>query len=303
MDLKKFLFHNLYCPVNENVSLAQYCTFGAGGTAEYLVAPSNVSDIVLLMQARKQYQFPLYYLGGGSNVLFSDVEGIVVHSTGFRSLNYIECERNKIIIEVGSGYPLVSIVKESLTMGFSGFEFAVGIPGTVGGAVIGNAGTSIKSIGELLLWVECVTPDGSVEKLDSKDIKSSYRYSSLSDKGCFITKCAFEVQREDISKLGLLREKSLEYLSMRSNQPLSRKSAGCIFKNPVNDFAGKLLDESGCKGMRVGGAVVSEMHANFCINSYNASVLDIKELVYKCRDTVYKKKGILLDFEVKMFGF
>ena len=299
VNLREFLFKNLSCPIKENASLAQYCTFGSGGAAEFLVAPSDVSDVVKIMLAGKQYQFPLFFLGGGSNVLFSDVKGVVILSSGFRSLDYKE-ERDRIIVEAGSGYPLRSIVKESLKRGYSGLEFAVGIPGAIGGAVIGNAGTQGADIGSLLLWVECVTPDGSVVRLDAKDIKSGYRYSSLSETGCFITKCAFEARRGDV---GLIREKCLEYWSKRSKQPFTCKSAGCIFKNTENISAGKLLDESGCKGMRVGDAAVSELHANFCINLGNANALDIRELIYKCRDIVYEKKGILLDFEVKMLGF
>jgi len=301
MSFKETLFHSLLCPIKENVSLAQYCTFGTGGTAKFLVAPSDVSDIIKIMIARKQYQFPLFLLGGGSNVLFSDVDGIVILSSGFRSLDYYECkERNKIIIEVGSGYPLKSVVNESLKRGYSGFEFAIGIPGTVGGAVIGNAGTRGENIGKLLLWAECVTPDGRTVRINSKDIRNGYRYSSLSEGNCFITKCAFEAKLEDI---GLIREKFLVYWRARSNQPYLRKSAGCMFKNPINDSAGRLLDESGCKGMRVGDAAISELHANFCVNLGNASALEIKELIYKCRDIVYEKKEIILDFEVKMFGF
>jgi UDP-N-acetylmuramate dehydrogenase len=291
----------LCCSIQENVSLAKYCTFGTGGRAEFLVAPSDALDVIKIMHARVQYRFPIFFLGGGSNVLLSDIEGVVILSTGFSSVNYYESkERNKIIIEAGSGLPLVSIVKESLRRGYTGFEFAVGIPGTIGGAVIGNAGAQGEDIGKLLLWAECVSADGSIIRIDSKDIKSGYRYSSISEKGCFITKCAFEAACGDVE---LIREKCLEYWRRRSNQPFLGKSAGCIFKNTEYYSAGKLLDECGCKGMRIGDAAISEMHANFCVNLGNACVADIKELIYKCRDIVYKKKGILLDFEVKMFGF
>ena len=301
MGLREFLFQNLSCSIKEKVSLAQYCTFGAGGAAEFLVAPQDVSDIIKIMDAGKQYQFPLFFLGGGSNVLFSDVEGVVVLSSGFRSLNYYDAkEGNKAIVEAGSGYPIRSIVKESLKRGCSGFEFAVGIPGTIGGAVMGNAGAQGADIGSLLLWVECVAPGGSVVKLSAKNIVNSYRYSSLGEEGCFITKCAFEVRHKDIR---VIRENCLEYWNKRSKQPFTSKSAGCIFKNAKNISAGKLLDECGCKGMRVGDAAISELHANFCINLGNASALDIKELIYKRRDIVYENKGILLDFEVKMLGF
>jgi UDP-N-acetylmuramate dehydrogenase len=297
--LKESLFRDLSCPIEENVSLAQYCTFGAAGTARFLIAPSDVTDVIKIMLARKQYQFPLLFLGGGSNVLLSDIDGVVILSSGFRGVNYYK-ESNRIIVEAGSGHHLKSVVKESLRRGYSGFEFAVGIPGTVGGAVIGNAGTQREVVGRLLLWVECVTPDGSIMRLDSKDIESSYRFSSLSEKGCYITKCAFEITYGDIE---LIRKKCLEYWSRRSNQPFLYKSAGCIFKNTENDSAGKLLEESGCKGMRVGDAAISELHANFCVNLGNASAFDIRKLICKCRDIVYEKKGILLDFEVKMFGF
>jgi len=301
VTLKELLFRDLCCTIKEKVSLATYCTFGAGGSAKFLIAPSDALDVVKVMHTRKQHQFLLFFLGGGSNVLLSDIDGVVILSSGFSSVIYNECkETNEIIIEVGSGCPLKYIVRESLKRGYSGFEFAVGIPGTIGGAVIGNAGVQGEDICKLLLWVECVQPDGSIMRIDKKDIKSGYRYSSLSEKGCFITKCAFKATFGDI---GLTREKCLEYWSRRSNQPFMEKSAGCIFKNPSGASAGKLLDECGCKGKRIGDAVISEQHANFCINLGNASVFDIKKLIYECRDIVYEKKGILLDFEVKMFGF
>jgi UDP-N-acetylmuramate dehydrogenase len=300
MDSRELLFQDLCCSIQENVSLAQYCTFGTGGMAKFLVAPSDATDVIKIMRARVQHRFPLLFLGGGSNVLLSDVEGVVILSTGFKSVSYYKCnERNKIIIEAGGGHPLKSIVNESIKRGYRGFEFAVGIPGTIGGAVIGNAGAQGEDVGKLLLWAECVSADGSIIRIDSKDIESGYRYSSLSEKGCFITKCAFEVTCGDV---GPIREKSLEYWRRRSNQPFLYKSAGCIFKNTEYYSAGKLLDECGCKGRRVGDAVISELHANFCVNLGNASVADIKKLIYECRDIVYEKKGILLDFEVKMFG-
>jgi len=299
LNLSELLFRDLSCSIKENVSLAQYCTFGAGGKAKFLIIPSDVSDVIKIMLAWKRYQFPLFFLGGGSNVLLSNIEGVVILSSGFKSIHY-EYNEDRIIVEAGSGYPLKSIVRESLKRGHEGFEFAIGIPGTVGGAVMGNAGTQGVDICKLLSWVECVVPDGSVVRLESKDIKSGYRYSSLSESGCFITKCAFEIRQGNI---GLVREKSLEYWRIRSNQPFLHKSAGCIFKNAINYSAGKLLDECGCKGMRIGDAAISELHANYCINIGNASALEIRELIYECRDIVYKKKGILLDFEVKMFGF
>jgi UDP-N-acetylmuramate dehydrogenase len=301
VTLKGLLFRDLSCTIKENVSLAQYCTFGTGGTAKFLVAPLHVYDVIKIMLAKEQYRFPLVFLGGGSNVLLSDIEGVVVLSSGFSSVNYYENrETNKVIIEAGSGYPLKSVVKESLKRGYTGFEFAIGIPGTVGGAVVGNAGTQGEDVNRLLLWVECVMPDGSVKRIDSKDIVSGYRYSSFSNNGCFIIKCAFMVSFGDIEQV---KEKCLEYWSKRSKQPFTYKSAGCIFKNTENDSAGRLLEESGFKGKRIGDAAVSEQHANFFINLGNASALDIKKLIYECRDIVYEKNGITLDFEVKMFGF
>ena len=301
MNIRELLFRNLTCPIKENISLAEYCTFGAGGTADFLIAPSDIQDVIKIMRTKKQYGFPLFFLGCGSNVLLSDLKGVVILSSGLCSANYYECnESNKIIIEADSGHLLKSVVKESLKKGYSGFEFAVGIPGTIGGAVVGNAGTQGEDIGRLLLWVECVTPDGDITRIDAKDIKSGYRYSSLSEHDYFITKCAFEVLHKDTKHV---RDKCLEYWSRRSNQPMSCKSAGCIFKNTEKYSAGKLLDESGCKGKRIGDAVISELHANICINIGNASVSDIRNLIYECRDIVYENKGILLDFEVKMLGF
>ncbi|MCL1876204.1 MAG: UDP-N-acetylmuramate dehydrogenase [Synergistaceae bacterium] len=301
MDLRELLSRNLSCPIEENVSLAKYCTFGTGGKAKYLISPYSALDVVRIMNAREQYHFPLFFLGNGSNVLLSDIEGVVILSSGFNYADYYECkEKNKVIIEVGSGHLLKSVVKESIRRGYKGFEFAVGIPGTVGGAVVGNAGAQGIDVSRLLLWVECVTTDGAVIRMDSNDIVSGYRYSSLSESGCFITKCAFEAASGDVR---LIKEKCLEYWSKRSHQPYAYKNAGCIFKNTSNYSAGRLLDECGCKGKRIGDAEISSLHANFCVNLGNARVADIKKLIYECRDIVYEKKGILLDFEVKIFGF
>lgn len=292
------LAKKLSCRVSEQVSLSPFCTFGVAGKADFFLEPERVEDVQETMRWCRDENLPMFCLGGGSNVLLSDMSGVVVLSRGFGSIRW-QNDGNDVIVEVGSGYPLRRLVRESMSRGLSGLEFAIGIPGSVGGAVLGNAGAKGLNFGGLLLWVESVEPDGSLARISSSEIESGYRFSSLSTGLRFLTKCAFRLSKSSAENV---RITCIEYWKSRAGQPFSAKSAGCIFKNPPGDFAGRLLDECGCKGMNVGGARVSGLHANFIVNDGSASVADIKALVEKCRAVVKDKKGIILDLEVRVFG-
>lgn len=293
--LSRICFYNL----SQDASLAPFCTFGAAGNADFMVEPQDVSSIKEIMLACRDLDVPILPLGGGSNVLLSNINGVVILS---RKLDNVIWQNSgdDVIVEVGSGYPLKRLVRESFRFGLSGLEFAVGIPGSVGGAVIGNAGVRDFNIGNILLWVESVESDGSCVKIRTEDIDKGYRYSSLSAGVRFLTKCALKLRKNDVHQV---KKRCHEHWMKRSSQPFALKSAGCIFKNPEGDFAGRLLEQCGCKGMFIGGAKISELHANFLVNDGTAGVDDIKKLMDKCRAIVYEKKGILLDLEVKVFGF
>lgn len=299
MQKRKIFMDKISCKILENVPLAPYCTFKAGGVAKFLAEPVSVREVCEIMRAGAEENVPLVFLGGGSNVLMADIDGIVVLSRGFCGANW-QNDGNGVIVEVGSGHPSRALVRETLIRGDSGLEFVVGIPGSVGGALAGNAGAQDEAIGNLILWAEVVNADGTLQKLTVGEIASRYRYSSLSGGGRFVTKCALRLKKDSPDAV---RERCRHFWSKRASQPFSSASAGCVFKNPPGNFAGKLLDECGCKSLRVGGAKVSERHANFVINYDNASAHDIKNLMDMCRQRVYEKAGIMLEFEVKLFGF
>jgi UDP-N-acetylmuramate dehydrogenase len=184
--------------------------------------------------------------------------------------------------------------------GFAGMEFAQGIPGTVGGAVAGNAGAGGRSVGDLLEEVTTVEEDGSVRKWKRGEYGYAYRRCSLSSPGRFLAGCRMRLRRASRAEV----ERDAEaFRRARSNQPGGAKSAGCTFKNPEGDNAGRLLDLSGCKGLRIGGAVVSDVHANFILNAGGAAGSDILRLMERCRDIVFQKTGIALEAEIKFLGF
>jgi UDP-N-acetylmuramate dehydrogenase len=241
--------------------------------------------------------FYIYILGGGTNVVFSDgkLGGVTLSA---RRLCEARWNGESLMAEAGVSMPL--IVSESAKRRLAGAEFAYGIPGSLGGAIAGNAGALGRGIVDILEEVTTVERDGSVREWRKGEFSGSYRKCSLFSPDRFIARCKIKFQnssREDIERETEIFKKA------RAGQPKTGGSAGCTFKNPPGDSAGRLLDMSGCKGLRVGGAVVSDVHANFIINSGDASGRDIAELVELCRDMVFRKTGICLENEIKLLGF
>ncbi|MBQ7578732.1 MAG: UDP-N-acetylmuramate dehydrogenase [Synergistaceae bacterium] len=276
--------------INEYKSLAGLCTIGAGGTAKYFAEPSSPDELCKILEHTKN--LPVYIIGGGSNILFPDgLMNALVVST--KKLNAIQWEKN--FVDVQAGYSLPMLVKNFRDRNIGGLEFAAGIPGTLGGAVAGNAGTSGHGICELIESVLTLDSSDKFRLYDSDNIKFEYRKCSLADEKIIIISARLKLDNslcwnEDEYKKNLLR---------RKNQPLNFRSAGCTFKNPENFSAGKLLDDCGCKNLSVGSAVVSDMHANFIVNTGNASYSDIVGLIEICRKKVFDLTGIKLEQEIK----
>ncbi|MDR2180928.1 MAG: UDP-N-acetylmuramate dehydrogenase [Synergistaceae bacterium] len=295
---------NLACPVEEKRELAPLSTLGVGGRSELFVEPTEMRDVSVLFQIRNKERFPLYILGGGTNVVFADGElkGVVLSTRRFRGWRW-DVEDTVAILEAEAGCALPSVVSHTRKEGFTGAEFAQGIPGTVGGAVAGNSGAGTKSMGDLLEEVTAIEEDGSVRKWKRGEFDYSYRHCSLFSSfspGHFLASCKMKFRKVPFTEV----EQNLEvFRRARASQPRGVKSAGCAFKNPRGDSAGRLLDISGCKGLRVGGAVVSELHANFVFNRDNATATDIFRLIESCRDIVFQKTGVRLEPEIKLLGF
>jgi UDP-N-acetylmuramate dehydrogenase len=241
-----------------------------------------------------------FVLGGGSNVLISDaafeipvintvrMSGITVHRSG-----------NAVYIDCLAGTPMKEVVALALKNGWSGLECAAGIPGTVGGAVAGNAGSKSGSVGSSVERVVTLERDGVRAEWSGHGIRWGYRCCPLFEDGHRVAQSVTfrteQSSKEEVARL------AAETTRGRKIQPVSARTAGCVFKNPPGNSAGYLLDKSGCKGISVGGARVSESHANF-IENHSGSAWDILSLALLCRKKVLAKFGIYLDFEVRMAG-
>jgi UDP-N-acetylmuramate dehydrogenase len=306
MDLRNEL---LCCP-EEKKELAPLSTLGVGGWAEFFVEPAELRDVSTLFRIWNRKSFPLYILGGGTNVAFADgeIEGVVLST---RQLSGCRCNVNKadkgdveLEMDVEAGYPLSRVVSFTTQEGFTGAEFAQGIPGTVGGAVAGNAGTGGKGMGDLLKEISTVESDGGLRKWKREEFECSYRHCSLAELPLpamrFFASCKMKFEG---ASHGEIKENLQMFRWARSGQPRGARSAGCAFKNPLGDSAGRLLDTCGCKGLSVGGAAISEDHANFLLNRDNATGTDIFRLMESCRDIVFRKTGVCLEPEIKLLGF
>jgi UDP-N-acetylmuramate dehydrogenase len=296
-DLKR----NLSCSLEEGRKLASLSALGTGGEAEFFMEPAAIQDVCELFRIRREAKFPLYILGGGTNVVFADgvLRGVVLSARRLNAFRWNE-DGEDILAEAEAGCPLPRLAADAAERGFSGMEFAQGIPGTVGGAVAGNAGTGGRSVGDILEEVTAVEEDGGVRKWKRGEYDYSYRRCSLFSAFRFFAGCKMRLRRTVRAEVEREEE---AFRFARSNQPRGVKNAGCTFKNPEGDSAGRLLDISGCKGLRAGGAVVSDIHANFILNAGGATGNDIVRLIERCRDIVFRKTGVALEVEIKLLGF
>jgi UDP-N-acetylmuramate dehydrogenase len=298
---KTRLKRELSCAVEEEKDLSPVSTSGVGGVGEFFAEPSDLEDVRALFRLRKDAGFPLRILGGGTNVVFADgvLEGVVLSTRRMTGRRWLP-DGDDAVLEAEAGYLLSLVVNESSGEGFSGAEFALGIPGTVGGAVAGNAGAGGRSIGELLDEFTTVEIDGSLRKWRRGEFDCAYRYFSPAAPDRLIASCKLRFKRAPRADIDRTIE---EFRRARSIQPHGKRSAGCAFRNPPGDSAGRLLDFCGCKGLRIGDAVVSEAHANFILNLDRTRGDDIFELMELCRDIVFQKTGIRLEPEIKLMGF
>ena len=277
--------------------MKEHTSFKTGGNADILINPKDNEAVKAVLTFAKENDTPLTVVGNSSNMLVSDdgIKGIVIKTAG--GLNDISLSGN--IITAGAGVSLAGLCIFALDNSLSGLEFAYGIPGTVGGAVYMNAGAYGGEIKDVLKCVTHITPGLITEQKSVGELSLSYRHSFYSDNdGYFILNAQFELQKDDPK---LIKERMDDFLSRRkSKQPLEYPSAGSTFKRPEGYFAGKLIEDCGLKGYRIGGAMVSEKHAGFVINYDNATTEDILNLITYIQKTVKEKTGITLETEVKI---
>lgn len=279
--------------VLENVSLKKYTTYHIGGHAVALVYPNDVYGLIDLIKFLKNNNIKYKVIGRGSNLIFSSelYNGVLIKLDRFDKL---EIKGNEIV--VGSGYQLIKLATKLSRIGYTGIEFATGIPGSVGGAVFMNAGAYKSDMGYIVKCVKVLTPDLKIAELTNYDLNFHYRSSFLqSNPGYICLEATIILKKgnpEEIMQLIEDRKKR-----RIETQPLEYPSAGSVFRNPEGDYAGRLIEEIGYKGKKIGGAMVSTKHANFIINYNNATGEDIKRLINEIKTIVKDKYGIELKVE------
>jgi len=284
------------CFMNE--SLKKHTTYGIGGPADLMIFPKSKQDLIKVIEIINENKIQLTILGSGSNVLVSDngIRGAVISLKN--SLKQVEVDDNILYAECGT--MLGKIVKHAVKNNLIGLENLNGVPGTLGGALIMNAGAWGGEISENLIHVEVINSKSEIQKIQKKDLNFSYRQSSF-NKDDILLSAKFNLKKADKD---IIKENFIEAQSGRKkSQPLNKRSAGSLFKNPKNNSAGKLLDEAGLKGFSIGDAKISEKHANFFINDGGATSKDMLMLIKKAHKEVKDKFNINLSLEVKLMGF
>ena len=284
------------CLMNE--SLKKHTTYGIGGSADLMIFPGSKQDLIKVIEIINKNKIQLTILGSGSNVLVSDngIRGAVISLKN--SLKQIEVDDNILYAECGT--MLGKIVKHAVKNNLIGLENLNGVPGTLGGALIMNAGAWGGEISENLIHVEVINSKSEIQKIQKKDLNFSYRKSSFNEDDILLS-AKFNLKKADKD---IIKENFIEaQRGRKKSQPLNKRSAGSLFKNPKNNSAGKLLDDAGLKGFSIGDAKISEKHANFFINDGDASSKDMLMLIKKAHKEVKDKFNVNLSLEVKLMGF
>lgn len=284
--------------VLKNEPMSGHTSFQIGGPCDLYVTPADEKEIKSILKAAKEEQIPLTVFGKGSNVLVSDkgIRGIVMDL----SENYsgIQVEGNRMIVQ--SGATLAKIAAAALKESLAGFEFASGIPGTLGGAVMMNAGAYGGEMKDVIVSTRYLK-NGQIHELHGLEHEFAYRTSYFKkNPGCVILTSVIELERGNAEEI---RAKMMELNTRRKDkQPLEYPSAGSTFQRPEGFFAGTLIEQSGLKGVQMGGAAVSEKHAGFVINKGGATAEDVRALIAHIKETVYQKHGVRLQEEVIYIG-
>lgn len=281
----------------KNEPMSKHTTFRIGGNADVFVSP-KVSQISDIMKLAKEYDVPVTVIGNGSNLLVGDkgIRGLVL-SFG-KEAEEIMVDGSCMIVSAGA--ILSRIAAEAAKRSLTGFEFAAGIPGTLGGAIVMNAGAYGGEMKDVLISVTVLSPEGEVLELSNDELDLSYRHSCILEKEYIVLEAVLEFMPSEEADI---REKMEDYKKRRvEKQPLEYPSAGSTFKRPEGHFAGKLIEDAGLRGYTVGGAQVSEKHCGFVINKGEATAADVLALIEDVKRIVYEKFQVELEPEVKMIG-
>ena len=279
--------------------MRKHTSFRVGGPAACFVIPADETELIGVMALCREEEVPFFILGNGSNLLVGDegFDGVVISMDSFCS-----CQVNKEtgIVTAGAGASLKRIAQEAYKASLTGFEFAAGIPGTLGGAVVMNAGAYGSEMKEVLKSVRVMTAGGEVRDLPADQLSLGYRTSCIIPKQYVVLEARIRLRDGDEVSI----KNRMDELAgrRREKQPLEYPSAGSTFKRPEGYFAGKLIEEAGLRGFSLGGAQVSEKHCGFVINKDHATAADIRDLCEEVKKRVFKNSGVALEMEVKTLG-
>lgn len=278
--------------------MKKHTTFRVGGPADLLVCPKTATEIAEILKLCRAAEVPYFIIGNGSNLLVSDAgyRGVILKI--FKNMNEIRIDGDRIYADAGALLSTVS--RKAMEAGLAGMEFASGIPGTLGGACVMNAGAYGGEMKDILESVNVLTDQGEIRTLSVEELELGYRYSVIKDRGDIVLEAVLHLQEGDREQIAArmqeLKEKRVE------KQPLEYPSAGSTFKRPEGYFAGKLIQDAGLRGYRVGGAQVSEKHCGFVINTGDATAADVMELIRNVQDKVYERFQVRMEPEVKFLG-
>lgn len=282
-----------------NELMSGHTTFEIGGPADYLVQPRDADEVRGAIEAARETSAPVHVIGCGSNVLVSDVglPGLVIKIGPQMAAVSVEGE----LVRAQAGATNEQVARAALDAGLSGYEFASGIPGSIGGAAIMDAGAYDGEFRDVCIEVTCLTPDGEVVVVPAADADWGYRHSMMMDRGYIVLEAVLKLERADHDEI----QARMDELARRRSdkQPLELPSAGSTFKRPEGHFAGKLIQDAGMRGHTVGGAQVSQKHCGFVVNAGGASAADVLQVIHDVQDAVRVSSGVELEPEVRLWGF
>lgn len=282
--------------IRENEPMGKHCTFRCGGNVDLYVMPGSIEELSSVVKACRENDYPFMVIGNGSNILVKDqgYKGAIIEVNN--RINSVDVIGDEIVADAGA--KLSSVAMAAYENDLAGFEFAHGIPGNVGGAVVMNAGAYGGEIKDVIKWAKVLTEDGKVVTLNAEELELGYRTSIVQKKNMIVLQMCIKLDLGSQEEIALIMQMFMQ--KRKAKQPLEYPSAGSTFKRPEGYFAGKLIEDAGLRGYQVGGAMVSEKHCGFVINYDNATATDILQLMDDVKATVKEQFDVELEPEVKI---
>jgi UDP-N-acetylmuramate dehydrogenase len=301
-DLESEISKYLDVDIKFDEPMSNHTSLKIGGPVNTMVFPADPVSLKRILAAADSENIPVFFFGAGTNLLVGDgrFEGIAISLKNFHDIELTrDVDENKVVLYVGSGVPLPKLMSVAKKNGYSGLEPLTGIPGCVGGAVYMNAGSFGTEMRDLIVSVALMNIKGEITIVNADELSFTYRSSGIPDDSVILS-ANIRLAKDDSAEVG---KRMKEYMKRKkAAQPLGEFSAGCVFKNPEKDSAGRLIDAAGCKGMKVGDIEVSTLHANYFINKGKGTCKDFVSLMDKVRAKVKKQSGVKLEPEVRIIG-